>query len=78
MKNFTLVLLLSILIIGCGKSKEAVYDKCLTQANQTFEKNELGSKFQFMDGCMAERSYKRVDSYDCVGNYLSSVCFEKK
>lgn len=75
MTKFFLILLIPFLIVSCGNSKEAVYDKCLTQANQTFEKNELVGKFQFMEGCMAERSYKRVDSYDCVGS-LSSNCYK--
>lgn len=70
--------LISIALVGCGNSKEAVYDKCLTQANQTYEKNELIGKFDFMSGCMAERGYQRNEfGVSCVGG-LSIKCYVKK
>lgn len=77
MKKLILILLISFLLVSCSKSKDAVFDKCLTQTNQTYEKNELIGKHQFMDGCMAERGYQREDNYDCVGN-LSIKCYVKK
>jgi len=78
MKKLILILPIGFLIISCGNSKEAVYDKCLTQANQTYEKNELIGKFDFMSGCMAESGYQRKEfDVQCVGG-LSIKCYVKK
>jgi hypothetical protein len=79
MKNYTLFLFLSILIIGCGKSKQDVFDKCLTQANETWSKEKVFNKELQVRGCMAEYGYKFINSHTdeiCPALFLSSNCYK--
>jgi len=76
LKKLLVLSLISVALVGCGNSKEAVYDKCLTQANDTFEKDKFLGKLLFLNGCMSERGYKRIESDKCLGN-LSSECYNK-
>ncbi len=78
MKKLTLILLIAFLIVSCGKSKEAVYDKCLTQANQTFD-NDIDGKAKLLNGCKVENKYRwnegcyKKDNNDM----LSAICYVK-
>ncbi len=77
-KKLLLIFLLTVLVSSCSKSKEAVYDKCLTQANQTFD-NDIDSKAKMLNGCMVENSYRwnsgcyKKDNSDM----LSAICYVK-
>lgn len=78
MKKITLSIFLFIVLTSCSKSKEAVYDKCLTQANQTFG-NDIDGKAKLLNGCMVENGYRwnegcyKKDNNDM----LSAICYLK-
>ena len=81
MKKFFLILLLSpmIFLVGCGKNKQDIVDKCLLQANQTFP-TDLSQKSMFFQGCMVEYKYAfnahNFDKYKQV-HMLSEICYVK-
>jgi hypothetical protein len=79
MKNFTLIFLLSFLIVSCSKSKEAVYDKCLTQANETYGKN-WQARSEFLFNCMYDKDYEFVASCDAqnADSRMLAICYVKK
>lgn len=79
MKRLTIYALLLLALVSCGKSKDAVFDKCLTQANQTFG-NDIFNKAKHLNGCMIEHGYRwnegcyKQDSNDM----LSAICYVKE
>ena len=81
MKKFFLILLLSpmIFLVGCGKNKQDIVDKCLLQANQTFP-NDLSQKSMFFQGCMVEYKYA-FNAHNCDKDkqvhMLSGICYVK-
>ena len=84
MKKISISFLLLILIIGCAKTKEQVAEKCLLQANQTFDKDLFG-KIEFFNSCMLESQYHYIGGKDKCREYLeagveklSSYCYEYK
>ena len=82
-KNLLALSLISITLVGCGNSKEAVYDKCLAQANQTFaiNTNTLVEKAYFFRNCMSEHGYRFKDKDDCISNVveeMSAICYLKE
>lgn len=78
LKKLLALSLISIALVGCGKSKEEIYDKCLTQANQTFG-NDADSKAKLLNGCMVEHGFRwnggcyKQDNNDM----LSAICYVK-
>jgi hypothetical protein len=70
MKKILILLLISVALLGCEKTekpiKAEVFDKCLAQANQTFD-SDVFLKSNFVMSCMVEKSY----SFDkeCVTNH---------
>ncbi|WP_422681559.1 hypothetical protein [Candidatus Methylopumilus universalis] len=81
MKKFFLILLLSpmIFLVGCGKNKQDIVDKCLLQANQTFP-TDLSQKSMFFQGCMVEYKYA-FNAHNCDKDkqvhMLSEICYVK-
>ena len=80
-KKYLLVLLLlpMIILIGCSKTKQEIFDKCLLQANQTFP-TDLSQKSMFFQGCMAEYKYT-FNAHNCdkdkQDHMLSEICYIK-
>ena len=79
-----IIFLLLILIIGCAKTKEQVAEKCLLEANQTFDK-DLFDKIEFFNSCMLENQYHYTGGKDKCREYseagvekLFSYCYEYK
>ncbi len=80
-KIFLLIplLLLTITLIGCSKSKQEIVDKCLLQANQTFP-TDLSQKSMFFQGCMVDYKYAFNSKYcdkDKQVDMLSGICYVK-
>jgi hypothetical protein len=75
MKKILLYILLSVVLISCGKNKEEVFDKCLKQANETYGEN-LKLKGDFVTACMIENNFK----WDCFERSsekgLLPICYE--
>ena len=71
--------LISIALVGCSKSKEAVYDKCLTQANETFDRN-INANAKFLYSCMNEYGYRLNNGCDNsdAAELMSIICYVKK
>jgi hypothetical protein len=79
MKKISLYILLSVVLISCGKNKEVVFDKCLTQANQTFG-NDIVGKAKHLNGCMTENEFRwNAGCYkQDTNDMLSAICYVKK
>ncbi|CAM8373553.1 hypothetical protein MCEWOLH11_00935 [Candidatus Methylopumilus universalis] len=68
-----------IFLVGCGKNKQDIVDKCLLQANQTFP-TDLSQKSMFFQGCMVEYKYA-FNAHNCDKDkqvhMLSEICYVK-
>ncbi len=55
--------------VGCSKSKDVIkqetFDKCLSQANQTFTSGNLDTKTGFMEQCMMTADYFYKNDSSC-------------
>jgi hypothetical protein len=79
MKKLILIVLIPFLIASCGKSKEDIFDKCLTQANETWSKEKIYNKELQVRGCMAGYGYKFIGMHTeeiCPALFLSSNCYK--
>ena len=80
-KNYLLILLLipTIVLIGCSLSKQEIVDKCALQANQKFPTDLLQSS-KFFQGCMVEYKYA-FNAHNCdkdnKEHLLSEICYVK-
>lgn len=71
--------LISIALVGCGNSKEAEYDKCLSQANETYGE-DWQTRSEFLFNCMYDKGYKLLDSCDAqrADSRMLAICYVKK
>jgi hypothetical protein len=80
-KIFLLIplLLLTITLIGCSKSKQEIVDKCLVQANEKFP-IDMTQKSRFFQDCMGKHKYA-FNAHSCDLNkqdhVLSKICYVK-
>jgi hypothetical protein len=75
MKKLTLYALLITALTSCTESKEAVFEKCLTQANETFSEKDIATKVIVIKGCMLNYGYVRNEN--CEATPFNSICYEK-
>ena len=68
-----------IFLVGCGKNKQDIVDKCLLQANQTFP-TDLSQKSMLFQGCMVKYKYA-FNPHNCDKDkqvhMLSEICYVK-
>ena len=82
MKKISLLILLlltTISLVGCNKSKQEIVNKCVLQAKQTFP-NDLPRKSKLFQSCMAKDRYA-FNPHSCDQdkqvNLLSEICYVK-
>lgn len=77
MKKILILSLISVALVGCGNSKEAVYNKCLNQANLAFG-NDIDGKAKHFYLCMIEADYGFSCNKQNNNDLFASGCYKDR